>query len=417
MSLRKNTIWNIAGSGLPLVAGVAFIPFCLDQLGSEAFGILTLIWALIGYFSLFDFGVGRALTFEIGKLKAKGTPDEISALLRAGILLTLMTGLLGGCLMWFLAPFLAERWLGISLLFQHEARMAFQLAAPGVLFATIASGLRGVQEGLEDFRQANFNRIVMGFCTFSFPALAILIHGPQLGFVVIYLVAARLGVLIFNLFQLRKFLVVPAGLSRKKFKSLLAFGSWVTMSGVIGPLMVYGDRFFVSAAVGANFLPLYAIPQEGLQRLLMIPGAFCSALLPRLSGLEPDAKKNLFLKSYKRLALVMLAVCCVAALMAYPVLAIWLSPDFASEAIHLVIILIIGIWINSVAMVPYTFLHAMGNARLTAIFHLLELLIYVVGLFYLVQALGLAGAAVAWVMRVAIDWLLLHRAVMHTLKS
>lgn len=81
-----------------------------------------------------------------------------------------------------------------------------------------------------------------------------------------------------------------------KIKSLFGFGSWVTLSGVIGPLMVYGDRFFVSAAVGANLLPLYAIPQEGLQRLLLIPGSFCGALLPRLSSLDAKDRKR-FLKA------------------------------------------------------------------------------------------------------------------------
>lgn len=416
MSLRKNTLWNIAGSGLPLIAAVAFIPYCLKQLGSEVFGILTLIWALIGYFSLFDFGVGRALTFEIGKLNAKGGRGEVSALMRAGLLLTLLSGLLGGLLMWLLAPYLARSWLNISAPFQTDAQQAFQLAALGIVFATLGSGLRGVQEGLEAFRTANVNRIVLGLCTFSLPALAIGLHGPELNMIVIYLVVARLAILLLNAFQLRGYWVEPASPLRPNIKSLIAFGSWVTLSGVIGPVMVYGDRFFVSATVGANLLPLYAIPQEGLQRLLMIPGAFCSALLPRLSGLGHAERKALFLKSYKRLALGMLAVCVIGALLAHPALSIWLSPDFASEAIHLVLILIVGLWINSVAMVPFTLLHAMGDARLTAIFHMLELVIYVVSLFYLVHALGLLGAAVAWVMRVALDWILLHRAVMNTLK-
>jgi len=65
VSLKKNTLWNLLGSGLPLIAAAACIRYCLQQLGKEAFGVLTLIWALIGYFSLFDFGAGRALTFEL----------------------------------------------------------------------------------------------------------------------------------------------------------------------------------------------------------------------------------------------------------------------------------------------------------------------------------------------------------------
>lgn len=415
MSLRKNTLWNISGSGLPLIAAVVFIPYCLKQLGSEAFGILTLVWALIGYFSLFDFGVGRALTFEIGKLKSKDAQVEVSSLMRAGLFLTLLSGFLGALVMWCLAPYLAEDWLNISPPFQDEAKEAFKLASIGIVFATLSSGLRGVQEGLEQFRASNLNRIVMGLCTFSLPALAIAIHGSALGLIVIYLVAARCMVLMLNAYQLRDYWLANDGAFRQRVKSLVGFGSWVTLSGIISPLMVYGDRFFVSAAVGANLLPLYAIPQEGLQRLLLIPGSFCGALLPRLSGLDPTEKKILFLKSYRHLAWSMLAVCSVGALLAYPTLSLWLSAGFASDAINLVLVLLVGIWINSVALVPYTFLHASGKARLTAIFHLSELVIYVVSLIFLVHVFGLMGAALAWVLRVAIDWWLLHKTVMKAL--
>ena len=57
MSLRRNILWNLAGAGLPLLAGAAFIPYLVREAGVEVFGILTLVWALIGYFSLFDFGL------------------------------------------------------------------------------------------------------------------------------------------------------------------------------------------------------------------------------------------------------------------------------------------------------------------------------------------------------------------------
>lgn len=413
MSLRKNTLWNLAGSGLPVLAAIAFIPYCLNQLGSEAFGILTLIWALIGYFSLFDFGVGRALTCEIGKLNPETDAAAVASVMRAGLLLTLLTGLLGAAMMGFLAPYLAGSWLNISPTFQHDAQQAFEVAALGMVATTMASGLRGAQEGLEQFRVSNINKMLMGFCTFSLPALAIYLQGPNLTRIVLYLVLARCVILGLNAFQLRAFLCCSgSGSIVRRFKSLYSFGAWVTVSGVIGPLMVYGDRFFVSAAVGANLLPVYAIPQEGLQRLLLIPGAFCGALLPRLSGLADADRRVLFLSSYRRLARGMLAICGVAALLAYPVLSVWLTPDFASEAIPLVLILVVGIWVNSVAMVPFTFLHATGNARLTALFHLLELGIYILGLFYLVHLFGLIGAALAWVLRVTIDWALLHGAVM-----
>jgi O-antigen/teichoic acid export membrane protein len=61
MSLKRNTIWNLAGTGLPLLLGAITIPYLIARVGVEAFGVLTLVWALIGYFSLFDFGLGAHL--------------------------------------------------------------------------------------------------------------------------------------------------------------------------------------------------------------------------------------------------------------------------------------------------------------------------------------------------------------------
>ncbi len=107
MSLRRNTLWNLAGNGLPLIAAAVAIPFTLHQLGNEAFGVLTLIWALIGYFSLFDMGVGKALTYELSKLRTRSNAPEISIILKAGLLLTFAAGSLGMAVMLILAPYLA----------------------------------------------------------------------------------------------------------------------------------------------------------------------------------------------------------------------------------------------------------------------------------------------------------------------
>ena len=77
MSLKRNTFWNLAGNGLPFLLGAVTIPYLIRHLGVEAFGILTLIWGLIGYFSLFDFGLGRALTQQVAARLATGMLEKI----------------------------------------------------------------------------------------------------------------------------------------------------------------------------------------------------------------------------------------------------------------------------------------------------------------------------------------------------
>ncbi|MEO5607286.1 MAG: oligosaccharide flippase family protein [Polaromonas sp.] len=412
MSLKRNTLWNLAGSALPLLAGAALIPYTLAALGNEAFGVLTLIWGLIGYFSLFDLGVGRALTFKLSQLGANGQQADISATLRAGMLLTAGVGLLGALLVWALAPRLAGQWLNISPALQPEAQLAFVMAAAGIVPTTLASGLRGALEGLDRFAASNASRVLLGVWMFAVPAWAVYMHQPQLGTIALYLVLGRCAVVLGMGWQLRGLLFPDwrVSLQLRHLQSLWSYGFWVTITGIVGPLMVYGDRFFVSAAVGAEQLPLYAIPQEGLLRLLLIPAALTGALLPRLAAMTLEEGAQAYRQSYKRVQWLMLGVCLAAAALAYPALALWLSADFARAALPVVLVLCVGVWINSMALLPYTLLHARGNPRLTAIFHLAELLVYLLVLWWLSSRLGLLGAALAWAARVALDWALLQRA-------
>ena len=413
MSLKRNTLWNLAGSILPLVAGAALIPYTLARLGHEAFGILTLIWGLIGYFNLFDMGVGRALTFKLSRLKADATILEIGPTLKAGMLLTLGAGLAGAALIWALAPGLAGSWLKISPALQQDALLAFLIAAIGVLPTTLASGLRGALEGLDRFAASNISRILLGLWMFVLPGWAVYFHGNALWIIALYLVLGRFLVVLGMGWQLRMHLWrgAESPLQGRHFRSLWNYGFWVSISGIVGPLMVYGDRFFVSAAVGAGQLPLYAIPQEGLLRLLLLPAALTGALLPRLASMNDEATARSYRQGSLRIAVCMLIVCVLAAALAYPVLALWLSAEFARTALPVTLILCAGIWVNSMALMPYTLLHAKGNPRLTAVFHLAELALYLFAVWFLSSRFGLVGAALAWLARVTLDLALLRLAV------
>ncbi|QTN30421.1 hypothetical protein HZ993_12050 [Rhodoferax sp. AJA081-3] len=122
---------------------------------------------------MFDLGVGRALTVRLSQLEASGRISETGPTLRAGMLLTAAAGLLGVALVGLLAPLLAHDWLKISPDLQDDARLAFLVAAVGVLPTTLASGLRGALEGLDRFAASNLTRIVLGVWMFALPAWSI----------------------------------------------------------------------------------------------------------------------------------------------------------------------------------------------------------------------------------------------------
>src|SRR5438552_12548486 len=91
--LVRNTVWNLVGGGAPMVVAIFCIPILIRGLGKERFGVLTLAWALIGYASLFDLGLGRALTQLVAKKLGRGEDHEIPALVWTSLLLMMALGL------------------------------------------------------------------------------------------------------------------------------------------------------------------------------------------------------------------------------------------------------------------------------------------------------------------------------------
>lgn len=432
MSLKRNTIWNLIGSGSPLLAAAVCIPYTLNELGAAGFGVLTLIWALIGYFNFFDFGAGRALTYEISRLQHSVQDasmdtrrSAIHPILKAGLVLTAVTGILGFLLIGGLAHELAYNWLKITPEWQHDTYLALLITALGVLPATLTSGMRGAMEGLGQFKESNINKIFIGFCMFILPALSIYWHGASLWKITLYLVTARLVTVAYGVFQLKHYLLIntsnntvrPATPLKAQIVQLMSYGFWVTVTGIVSPLMVYGDRFFVSALVGVEQLSAYAIPQEGLMRVLMIPIAICGALMPVFATINSRHELGLsYQDNLKRVAKIMAALCILSLLLAYPGFSLWISVEFAQKAFPITVVLIFGTFINGIAVVPYTLLHATGNTKTTALFHVFELFFYMGILYFFTRQFGLIGAAMAWVCRVTIDWLLLHAAAKRLLK-
>lgn len=409
MSLKRNTLWNLAGTGLPLLLGAVTIPYLIKTTGLETFGVLTLVWALIGYFSLFDFGLGRALTQQVAAVRSAGLFGQLPSLVKTGLWFTAITGIAGGLILAVLADQLALHWLKVSLPLQPSTHLALLIAAIGIPMTTLTAGLRGILEAYEDFKVVNLLRISLGTANFGLPALSVMLLGNSLSWMVVSLVAARFVVLLGHLWLVYKRL--PAGWLSGRFdktnlKNLLSFGAWMTVSNIVSPLMVTADRFVISAVLGASMVAFYTVPYEALSRVLVLPGALTSALFPRLAFvMRTDAAEaqRLYNKCLMLVIAALLPICIIVAIGSKWGLTLWLGKDFAENSWIIVCIMSLGVLLNGIAFVPFASIQASGDARSTAILHIFELLFYIPFLFFGLKAYGLMGAAAAWTARAGVD--------------
>lgn len=422
MSLKKNTGWNLIGTGAPLLVGLFSVPYLVEHIGVEAFGILTLIWALIGYFSLFDFGLGRALTQQIAQRLDLPAAVEIPGLARVGLLFTLITGLAGGVLLTLLAKVLAYGWLNVSVQLQDAVYISLLIAAVGIPLATLTTGARGVVEAYQDFKSTNLIRIWLGAATFGLPVVSVWLFGPSLEWTVVALVVARLGGCVAQWISAGRKLPSQwqkASVQWHLLKVLLSQGVWMTASNLIGPLVLTIDRFVIAAVVAAGAIAYYTVPSEVIVRLLIVPGALAAALFPQLASVLRQSQIEagaLYKRSLKIIALCMAPICLMVALGSKWGLSLWISAEFAAEAWLIASVLSLGILCNSIAYVPFAVIQAAGQARTTALVNIFVLLGYIPVLLGFVHQYGVVGAAWAWVLRAFIDMCLLLYFAQNLLK-
>ena len=91
----RNVAWNLLGQGAPLIVALVTIPILIRAIGTDRFGVLNLAWMVIGYFSLFDLGVGRAMTHVIAKYIGADREDEIPGVFWTGLALMVLLGIVG----------------------------------------------------------------------------------------------------------------------------------------------------------------------------------------------------------------------------------------------------------------------------------------------------------------------------------
>jgi O-antigen/teichoic acid export membrane protein len=410
--LARNTIWNLSGNGAPLLVAVFSIPILIHALGKDRFGILALAWALIGYASLFDIGLGRALTQLVARKLGAGEEREIPALVWTSLLLMLALGAFGAVVVFAISPWLVHRALKISEALQSETVRAFYLLGLSIPVVIVTAGLRGLLEAHQRFKLVNYLRIPMGVFTFVGPLL-VLPFSNSLVPVVGILVAGRVvGCAGYALLCHR---VVPELHRRVAWHGpsaapLIRFGGWATVTNIVGPMMLYLDRFVIGGMVSATAVAYYATPFEVVSKLFILTGAISAVMFPAFS-MSDVADRNRSVMLYRRtLGLIvagLLPLVIVMILGAKPGLTLWLGIDFAAHSYRVAQLLLVGAFFLGAAALPFGLLQGLGRPDIPAKLNLIEIPFYLVGLYFAVKNFGVTGAAVTWMLRATIDGLLL----------
>lgn len=406
--LARNTLFNAAGQLTPLLVALFAVPLLVKSLGTERFGVLALVWMMVGYFSLFDLGIGRATTKLVTENIARREAAALSQLVWTSLGLLVCFGLSGTLLLGLLNHLIVFHFFNIPEYLRDETSKAFYLIAASLPLVLVTAGIRGVLEAQQRFALINAIRIPVSSAFYAAPLLVVL-FSKSLYPVTLALLGTRL--IEFSAYSFFCLLSIP-GLGQPQWpkkayaKKLLGFGGWLTVTNIVGPLMTYMDRFIVGGILSMTAVAYYATPYDFVARLAVIPGSLLGVMFPALSAsFVLDSKRFVFLygKTVTYILCIMSPIVLFLTVAAHPFLNVWLGKEFAAHSTLVFQLLAIGMLVNSIGQVPYSAIQAMGRPDITAKIHVLELPLYLGMIWFLTLKWGIAGAALAGLIRIVID--------------
>lgn len=425
--LSANAVWSLTGQAAPFVFALPAVPLLIHLIGPERFGVLSIIWVAIGYFNLFDLGLGRAVTRFAAERIGAGQPQDVSEILWNGLVVILPLSLIVAVSIVLLAPVVSD-YVEADTLGEGEIVASLRWLAVGIPFVMATTMFKGLLQAAQAFRTISIIQFPLGGVVFLGPVLVAWLGFPSLKYLTVALLVGRAGICIWYVMAAARLfpnLLTPK-FSRQRLGSMLRYSGWIALSNFIGPAMVYFDRLAIAAYFGATAVAYYATPFDVITRTSILSVSIAAVVFPAVAYLGQAANRQIstMLKRVQALiAAFTFPVYFMVAAFAGDLLTLWINPQFADPGALPAAFFCAGMFANSIARIPHAVLQGRGRADQTALAHLIELPIYFGALFLLLPTYGLAGAAACWGGRAFLDYTILqilagrliHRKIIETI--
>jgi O-antigen/teichoic acid export membrane protein len=395
-----------------MVAAAVAVPLLLHALGTEAFGVLSISWTLIGYFTLFDLGLGRALTRVVAEGLGGQTTSDLPAIVGTSLLMLFGIGAVAALALAAATPWMVESVFKVPVTLARDARATFYLLALSLPAVLLTAGLGGVLAAYQRFRALNLVRIPMSILSFVLP-MAVLPFTQSLAVIVGMIVAVRfVSAMAHFAICARTMPALQRGLqgSARLVAPLLRSAGWIAVINLMVPLFASLDRVLVGAWTSIGAVAYYAPPQEVVTKLWILPATLVSVLFPAFAATgqsDPERSRLLYLRGLKQVHLALFPVTLILVAAGGDLLRVWLGAPFEANGRAVMQLMAAGAFFTGLSFIPSALIQAVGRPRQVASLLLLETPCFIAALWWGVRVAGTTGAALAWSLRALVDLVVL----------
>jgi len=198
----------------------------------------------------------------------------------------------------------------------------------------------------------------------------------------------------------------------KDSKNLLSIGFWMMLSSLAGIGLYYADRFMIGSIISATAIAYYVAAYDLVTRLNIVSGSLTSALFPAFAHwfeLEEKEKiRNAVIFVSKIILFLVAIVGFLLIVYAKSFLYLWINEEYSNNSYLILQLLTIGVLFNTLSVVPFRTLSAIGFPNIVAIVYIIEMPIFVITTYFLIIKYGLIGAVIGYNLRALSEMIILY---------
>jgi O-antigen/teichoic acid export membrane protein len=382
-----------------LILAFSTTPYIIKKLGTDAYGILSLIVVLVGYLSFLDLGFSWGLIKYVAEFNAKDDKDSIKKTVATTLFIFFYLGLFASLLLIFSAGWITENIFNIPDSFLLEATRAIRISAIGFFFTFFLSVYSSLFKGIQRFDLSSITQSV--FSTFYVIGTVIILYHNK-GLIQIVWLSLSLScfaLIVHIILANRLFPGIPlVPRFHKNYFKLLANFSLFSMLSRLGMLAIfYTDKFFVSYFLPISLLSYYIVPFNLAQKINFMGSNIASVAMPlaseKMSLNQMGDYKITYYRAAKILWLLTLAPTLILIVFSDKILQLWIGPEFASRGTWPLIFLASGYFLISVASLDAVSIEGAGKPRVTALFLIITGVMNLILSPFLTKFYGITGTA------------------------
>lgn len=405
--IRSRVVSNYAGQLWVAALGLALLPRYLEILGPEAFGLVGVMYSLQAVALVLDSGISVFIGREIAVRLAR--PGDMRATRSLVHTFEVVVWLLAGLILASLA--LAGVLLGPHILETQsieveDLQFSLLLVAASVALSWPSGYYAAALSGAE--RQHALNALLAAFATLRYGGALAVLYFPDATvdyFLAWFAVSGLLQSLAMALVFWRGFPQPEAGktFDLAGIRHGGAFATGVFAVTALGIATSQLDRALISILMPLPALGMYVLVAglgSGLGRIVQ---PLFNVVYPRMSQHAASGGRAelaiLYRASLELITVLMAVAACVVAVLPDLVLLAWTGDKaLAAELAIPLALFFAGSAINGVLNIPYALHLSHAKTRTTLALNLVLLIAFVPVYLALIDAMGLAGAALGWLL-------------------